>query len=325
MHDAKRVFKPIVLTEEQRILLEDEIRQKVKDVKKTPYMLTRKPVLAMLVTFLLLIIGLGICGLSFTYNGLWIIAAFLVLAAAMGCMYIGISVPTDCEFSLSEDKINKMKFVMQFNEDVREYVNNKLKNNGELIGRDYYYLNIEEQVKAATMPICRLKMKKIVENTEEYQANPLLKAKLNQSKVFKFTHRQEKQIKWKRSVRNNYIALAVLIVLVGTVVLNVNKSTPLITDKMASSALMGVILCLIYLGISFLGRVGDKYEDERYVLDPDLYDKLAHITKYHQPTLDYVKKVYAEDRVLTLHDCYSLQLSQSIDAYNYHHLVKEMA
>ncbi|AMW80461.1 hypothetical protein AMD27_16210 (plasmid) [Acinetobacter sp. TGL-Y2] len=239
----------------------------------------------------------------------------LAIFSAIGMVFFmmkAFSIPLDIKWEIKYDSLKNMLEVAKYNPNVKAYVesNEKLKN------RDYYYLNIDEQLTIINNTKGLNELKKVLQLKPEAVSKRLEK-ELESIKIIPFLPQAEIMSKLKNFKTKGFICLGLIVGIIAASNLVNMQFTPAIRGSLmlVCFAIFIVMFCLF----SKSGRLND---DETTSVEDKDYMAVKKLCLYSENCRLYVTSVIQEGRVLNERDLKALSVYEHLEKIEYVNLIE---
>lgn len=301
--------------------IRSQIIEKLNNFAVNPKAKTAKPFLyagLMLILFafvnlsLILPNNLGLGSFEFAKQPEWwnIVLATLFFSAAIYCGIKGLSAPFNIGGDLKAASLKNMLIVAEYNPAVRQYI----EDNKKLTNRDYYFLNIDNQIIIINNLIGSEQLQQMLQMERPAQPEELVIA-LQEIKTKPLVPQKDILIRARNAKSKAFVFLGLFV----TVLLAAFIAT--IFDMPFTPLIRGVIMLicfiLLILMVVFFGKSASLKDGEAEYIGSKAFDAVNKVCLYNHDCRNYIELVLKEERPLLERDLDAMQIHAQLEKINF--------
>lgn len=244
----------------------------------------------------------------------YVLAAF----SLMGILFFmtkTVSVPLNINWELKADSLKEMLKVSQYNPNVKSYI----EHNEKLNNRDYYYLNIDEQLIIIRNIIGMNELKEGLKLEPKAVSNRL-ENELKSIQVTPFIPQTEILNKAKNFKKKGFISLGLIIGIVVIANLIDMQFTPAIRGS-----LMLICFAIFIAMFCFFSKSGRLKDNDKTPVEDKDYVAVKNLCLYRESCRLYIASVIQEGRMLNERDLDALSVYEQLEKIEYINLIDNQA
>lgn len=311
--------------EQAQSSVEFEIREKLHDYPVYEKAKKVRPMLNFSMVFLFIILahlsffinadGLSTGLFEAAENAKWwniVLAGFSMVGMVFFMIKAG-SIPLDIDSKMKSDSLKEMLEVAKYNSNVKSYIESHEKLNN----RDYYYLNIDEQLIIIRNIKGMNELKQGLELEPQVISSRLEKELENEYiKITSFVPQTEIMSKAKKFKKKGFICLGLIVGTIAVANLINMQFTPAIRGSLILIC-FAIFIAMFY----FFSQSGRLKDNETMPVEDKDYIAVKKLCLYSQSCRLYITSVLQEGRVLNERDLEALFVYVQLEKIEYFNLI----
>lgn len=241
--------------------------------------------------------------------------AILAMIGMILFSFKAFSIPSDINFDLKAADLKKVLMVSEYNPLVKAYIQNKL----DLTMRDYYYLNIDEQLTVINNIKGMAALKREM-GQEPQEVLPELSHKLQAIKLEPFMSQKDLMGLAAKKMKQSIVCLGLFVgVLLVAAFVDIQ-----FTPFMRGMTLLISFSLFVTMFLFFFSSLKIRAIEKEY-LDSDEYSSLIDVCAHSPESRHYIANVIQEGRSMNKRDWDALQVGRQLHKINYAKLASSIA